>query len=157
MLVRGTHTIKAGGRLRDDRLEQQSETNFNGRFIFTAVPGVAQAIDIYRQNRILAAQGLSAAQIAAAGFGPSEFLLTAGRPVTTVNLFDAGIFLQDDWRLKPNLSLSGGLRYEGQNGIADHADFAPRVGLAWAPSGAGERSAYGHPRGCGHVLRPLSG
>jgi len=135
MLVRGTHTIKLGTRLRDDRLEQQSETNFNGRFIFSAIPGAAQAIDVYRQNRILAAQGLSAAQIAAAGFGPSEFLLTAGRPVTTVNLFDAGVFVQDDWRLKPNLSLSGGLRYETQNGISDHKDFAPRIGLAWAPSG----------------------
>jgi Carboxypeptidase regulatory-like domain/TonB dependent receptor len=136
MLLRGTHTIKFGGRLRDDRLAQQSETNFNGRFIFTAQPGAAEAIDIYQQNRMLAAQGVPEAQIAAAGFGPSEFLLTAGRPLTAVSLFDAGVFLQDDWRLKPNLSLSGGLRYEGQSRIADHADFAPRLGLAWAPAGS---------------------
>jgi hypothetical protein len=133
MLLRGRHTIKIGGRLRDDRLEQRSETNFNGRFIFTAQPGL-RAIDVYRQNRTLAVQGLSQAAIAAAGFGPSEFLLTTGQPVTQVNLFDAGVFVQDDWRVKPNLSISGGLRLESQNAIADRRDFAPRVGVAWAPS-----------------------
>ena len=133
MLLRGKHTIKIGGRVRDDRLEQRSETNFNGRFIFTAQPGL-QAIDVYRQNRILAAQGVSQTAIAAAGFGPSEFLLTAGRPVTSVDLFDFGAFVQDDWRVKPNLSISGGLRLESQNAVADHRDFAPRVGLAWAPA-----------------------
>ncbi len=50
-------------------------------------------------------------------------------------MFDAGLFVQDDWRLKPNLSINGGLRYEGQSGISDHADFAPRIGIAWAPGG----------------------
>jgi hypothetical protein len=67
------------------------------------------------------------------GFGPSEFLLTNGRPLTGVNLADLGLFIQGDWRLKPNLSLSGGLRYEMQNGIPDRANFAPRIGVAWAP------------------------
>ncbi len=77
-LIRGTHTIKLGGRLRDDQLKQQSTTNFNGRFIFSAIPGIGQAIDVYQQNQLLAAQGVSPAQIAAMGFGPSEFLQTAG-------------------------------------------------------------------------------
>jgi hypothetical protein len=119
--------------LRDDRLRQQSETNFNGRFIFTGTPGYTQAIEVYQQNQLLAAQGISQAQIAAMGFGPSEFLLTNGKPLTGVNLIDVGAFIQDDWRLKPNLSLSGGLRYEMQNGIPDRANLAPRIGLAWAP------------------------
>jgi outer membrane receptor for ferrienterochelin and colicin len=50
-------------------------------------------------------------------------------------LFDAGVFVQDHWRVKPNFTLSYGLRYEGQNWIADHADFAPRLSFAWAPWG----------------------
>jgi hypothetical protein len=133
IVIRGTHTIKFGGRLRDDRLQQQSETNFNGRFIFSGTPGYTQAIDVYQKNQLLAAQGISQAQIAAMGFGPSEFLLTNGRPLTGVNLADLGLFIQGDWRLKPNLSLSGGLRYEMQNGIPDRANFAPRIGVAWAP------------------------
>jgi hypothetical protein len=133
IVIRGTHTIKFGGRVRDDRLQQQSETNFNGRFIFTGTPSYAQAIDVYQQNQLLASQGISQAQIAAMGFGPAEFLMTTGTPLTAVNLVDLGLFVQDDWRLKPNLSLSGGLRYETQNGIPERANLAPRIGLAWAP------------------------
>ena len=132
-LLRGSHTIKIGGRLRDDSLKQQSTSNFNGRFIFSSIPGGDSAIGVYQQNQLLTAQGYSQAEIAALGFGPSEFLLTAGNPLANVNIFDAGIYVQDDWRVKPNLSLSGGLRYEGQSGIADHADLAPRLGAAWAP------------------------
>ena len=29
------------------------------------------------------------------------------------------------------MTLSGGLRFETQNQISDHADFAPRLGFAW--------------------------
>jgi hypothetical protein len=32
------------------------------------------------------------------------------------------------------------LRYEGQTGIADHANFAPRMGFAWAPGARGGRN-----------------
>ena len=134
-IIRGAQTIKLGGRLRDDQLKQQSTTNFNGEYIFSAVPGVGEALDIYQQNQLLAAQGIPQPEIESMGFGPSEFLLTTGNPVGRVNVFDAGLYVQDDWRVKPNLSINGGLRYEGQSGISDHADFAPRIGLAWAPGG----------------------
>ena len=36
----------------------------------------------------------------------------------------------------PHLTFSYGLRYEAQNWISDHNDWAPRVSLAWAPAGA---------------------
>jgi hypothetical protein len=70
------HTVKFGGRLRDEGLTQQSTSNFNGRFIFSGVPGNDSAIAVYRQNELLAAQGYSQSDIAMLGFGPSEFLLT---------------------------------------------------------------------------------
>jgi hypothetical protein len=132
-IVHGDNTVKAGVRLRTDGLDQKSTTNFNGRFIFGASPAGGSGLAIYRQNQVLSAQGLPQSQIAALGFGPSEFLLTAGNPLANVQIFDAGLYLQDDWRIKPNLALSAGLRYEIQTGISDHIDFAPRVGLAWAP------------------------
>jgi hypothetical protein len=136
-ILSGAHTITVGARLRTDRLQQQNTANFNGRFIFSSIPGALPALGVYRQNQILATQGIAPSEIAVLGFGPSEFLLTAGIPGAKVSIFDAGVYLQEDWRLKPNLSLSGGLRYEGQTAIVDHADFAPRLGVAWAPGARG--------------------
>lgn len=41
--------------------------------------------------------------------------------------------------MRPNLTLSLGVRYEAQTNIHDWRDFAPRVGLAWGPGGASGR------------------
>ena len=139
-VVHGTHTLQFGGRVREDRLAQQSTTNFNGRFIFSSVSGGDSAIDVYQENQLLASEGYSQAAIADRGFGPSEFFLTAGDPALSVSVFDGTAYVQDDWRLKPNLSISGGLRYEGQSGVSDHADFAPRIGAAWAPGASRGRN-----------------
>ena len=38
--------------------------------------------------------------------------------------------------MRPNLTLSLGLRYEVQTAVTDHDDFAPRMGFAWAPGNA---------------------
>ena len=77
--------------------------------------------------------GLTPAQIRAAGGGASQFSITTGTPNVVVSLADVGLFLQDDWKARPNLTLSAGLRFETQNGIADHGDWGPRAGFAWNP------------------------
>ena len=48
-----------------------------------------------------------------------------------VNQVDAGLYVQDDWRVVPSVTLSLGLRYEIQTNISDQDDLAPRIGLAW--------------------------
>ena len=40
--------------------------------------------------------------------------------------------------MRPNITLSAGLRFETQNDIHDHGDWAPRLGVAW---GIGGKSA----------------
>ena len=58
-----------------------------------------------------------------------------------VTYVDAGIFAQDDFRIRPNITLSYGLRFETQNNLGDHTDFAPRVGLAWGLDGDGKKKS----------------
>jgi hypothetical protein len=57
-------------------------------------------------------------------------------------MFDLGAFVQDDWRASQGLTLSAGLRWEGQTNTHDWHDAAPRLSFAWAP---GRASAKGSP------------
>jgi hypothetical protein len=129
----GKHFLKFGVRLRANRDSNDSQSNFNGRFNFSGI----QAYQITVQGL---AQGKTMAQIIAAGGGASQYSITTGSALADVTYFDAGLHIQDDWRIKPNITLSYGLRYESQNNIGDHADFAPRLGLAWGLDGSGKKS-----------------
>ena len=46
---------------------------------------------------------------------------------------ELGLFVQDDYRLRQNFSLSLGLRYSWQNALGDDKQFAPRFALAYSP------------------------
>ena len=52
-------------------------------------------------------------------------------PVVYVSVFDSGWYVQDDWHVRPNITLSGGLRLEQQTHISDRLDWEPRLALAW--------------------------
>jgi Carboxypeptidase regulatory-like domain len=107
----GKHALRFGGRFRIVRDANSSTAGFNGNYTYASL------------------QSYAAGQ-------PSQYQVTVGTPAAQVVLFDAGVFFQDDWRVRPNLTLSYGLRYEGQNRISDHADFGPRVSFAWALGGS---------------------
>src|SRR5580700_1297592 len=57
-------------------------------------------------------------------------------------MIDAGPFIEDDWKVRPNLTLSYGLRFETQNHIKDHMDWAPRVSVAWGLGGTKTAPKY---------------
>jgi hypothetical protein len=67
--------------------------------------------------------------------GANYYSQTGGIPATSVTWVDAGVFVQDDWKVRPNVTVSYGLRFETQNNFSDKADFAPRVGVAWGIGG----------------------
>jgi hypothetical protein len=116
--------LKFGARFRDSKESATSTANFYGAFSF-------RSIDAYQTTEKGLQAGLSPTQIQANGGGASQFTLIAGNPLASVNYFDLEPYVEDDWKARPNLTISGGLRFETQDHIHDHADFAPRVGIAW--------------------------
>jgi len=128
----GAHFFKFGIRLRAWLDSDYSTTNYNGTYTFTS-------FNAYRLTEQGLAAGLSMPQIRDQGGGPFQYSITAGTPLTKLNQMDASPFLQDDWKLKPNLTLSLGLRYEAQTNASGLRDWAPRVALAWG-IGTGSRT-----------------
>src|SRR5262249_24416826 len=95
------------------------------------------SIQRYQQTLLLQRAGYSPAQIASLGAGATQFSITTGDPALTASQFDLGVFASDDWKATPAVTLSFGLRYEKQTNIQDRHDFAPRVGISWAPGSSG--------------------
>jgi hypothetical protein len=131
----GAHAIKFGGRVRHINVDDKNEGNFGGTWTFTGGFGLT-SIERYQKTLLLQEQGFTPAQIRAAGGGATQFRLNAGNPLADVSQTDYGVFVQDDWRVRPNLTLSYGLRYEIQTNAGSKLDFAPRVAVAWSPGAA---------------------
>lgn len=130
------HAIKFGGRLRYDSLKDQSQSNFGGAFTFAGVRDpltgnvLYSSIEQYRQKVLGNTNPI---------FNPSQFSLTSGNPLADVSQYDVGLFITDDWKMRPDLTLSLGLRYENQNNISDNFNFAPRFSFAYSPGAGGAK------------------
>jgi hypothetical protein len=131
----GTHAIKFGGRIRHVNIDDKSEGNFGGSWSFTGGFGLT-SIERYQLTVRMLEQGFTPAQVRAAGGGATQFRINVGNPFADVSQTDYGVFIQDDWRIKPNLTFSYGLRYETQTNAHSKYDFAPRLAVAWSPGAA---------------------
>lgn len=124
------HVWKFGVRLRRQTDDNISPQNFNGTFTFSTIQQYQKTLQLQRT-------GDTPEEIRAMGGGASQFSINAGLPELAVNRFDVATFVGDDWKVKPNLTVSAGLRYEAQTNIHDRTDFAPRLALAWSPDARG--------------------
>jgi hypothetical protein len=146
----GKQFLKIGGRLRNVRIKSIAPSNFGGTYTFAGgtgpsldandqiIPGGAtieiSSLERYRRTLVFQKQSLTAAQIRSLGGGASQFSIAGGNPQAGINQSDISLYVQDDWKLRPNFTISPGLRYENQNNISSNSNFAPRIGFAWSPS-----------------------
>src|SRR5437588_9552239 len=112
---KGNHFMRLGGRLRATANSSLSTQNFNGTYTFDSLAAFQSGT-------------------------PRQLIIVTGNPLVENTFVDAGIYGEDDWKIRPNMTLSYGLRFETQNGIHDHGDWAPRVSFAWG-LGGGKNSA----------------
>jgi hypothetical protein len=110
--VTGMHTIRTGIALEGRHYRSNSETNYLGTYIFSSQ-------EDFEAGR------------------PRNYTRRIGDPLITYSHLEAAVYVQDDLRLRPNLTFSPGLRYEAQTHVHDLTGFGPRLGLTWAPGSSG--------------------
>ena len=123
-LALAKHYIRFGARIRRNHDTNYSNANFEGTYTYSDL------------NDYLAAK-------------PSQFSITTGTPTQTASVTDLGLYAEDDWKVRPNFTISYGLRFETQNQIANKANFGPRVALSYGIGTGGKqpktvlRAGYG--------------
>ena len=144
------HAVKFGFRARGTSITDQSENNFTGNFTFPGSPEVRSPLGcdpISTTCTVVSAAISPIEQYRGRLLGntdsryfPTQFSITTGDPQQKVSRTDYGLFITDDWRVNPGLTLSFGLRYENQTNISDNLNFAPRFSFAWSPGAGGARA-----------------
>jgi hypothetical protein len=146
----GRHTFKFGGEIRRGSTDNLRNRTGKGRIEFTGGGTFT---------------GSTPLEDFLAGF-PSTGKIFIGNSQRNVHFWSFAWYAADDWRITPRLTVNLGLRYElntvikedhnllgnfdpavglEQVGVnisspynGDHNNFAPRVGIAWDPWGAGK-------------------
>jgi hypothetical protein len=111
-IVRATHTLKLGVDLQRVRSTFIDLSDATGTYSFTS-----------------AGDFLASA--------PSRFRQRFNTESVQRNTY-LGLFIQEEWRPRPRLTLTAGLRYESESVLRDRDNFGPRLALAFDPFGKGK-------------------
>ena len=128
--VQGSHTVKFGGQVLARGNHTEAHVFFPGRFAFGELPGALlnPALPATFTINALQAFNLGLPQTYQQGFGDPT--------VASTNPY-YGVYVQDSWKVRPNLTLDLGLRYELDDRRdplpTDTNNFSPRFGFAWDP------------------------
>ena len=191
-IVSGAHTFKVGGEWMHTLNDQVFRGFFTGRYLFSSVPGFLRyaspaAAGGFGPNTIGCSNGTFVTAPAACPAGSTTdggplllYLQGAGRtgPATdaagasVISNDEFSLFAQDSWRVRPNVTLNYGLRWDSQRmpetvdprttaygAFLDDPTFPsdgtipsqwsmwqPRLGVAWDVKGNGEsvvRASWG--------------
>jgi hypothetical protein len=111
----GRHTLNFGARLRAYRDANYTSAGSNSAYTFDTVADYLAGT-------------------------PQQYKVTVINDyVARATLFDAALFYQDDWKVRPDFTFSYGVRWESQNRINDKSDWAPRLSMAYALGRNGQR------------------
>lgn len=112
------HMLRAGVLVDGAWWDSNQQTNANGLFTFSTM-------DDYLAGR------------------PSTYTRRIGDPQVAYSQFQAGWYLQDDFRVSKNLSASVGVRQEVQTNLDDKFNLAPRAAFTYALRKGNIRGGYG--------------
>jgi hypothetical protein len=106
--VRGKHSVRMGVLLDGGWYHSDDATNYLGTYTF-------ESLSAFEAGR------------------PRSYTRRIGDPTIDYFHLQGGIYLQDDIKLRKNLTLTPGVRYEAQTRLNDYSNVAPRFGITWAP------------------------
>ncbi|HEX8096599.1 MAG TPA: hypothetical protein VF507_01130, partial [Pyrinomonadaceae bacterium] len=110
--VRGPHSLKFGTDVQRIRSAFRDLTDATGTFTFASAGDFLAGL-------------------------PSRYRQSFQTESTQGNVY-ASLFVQDEWRVRRNLTVSYGLRYENESIIRDRNNFGPRFALAYDPLKSGK-------------------
>jgi hypothetical protein len=132
MWTRHKHSLKFGVNALGILVHDYDPDTFNGAFMFGG--GLAPVLDNSgQQTAISGLEQYRRTLLDLPGGVPTTYNVTQGEPLVPFNQWRVALYAQDQWSVRPNLSLSLGLRYALQTSPGSYGNLVPRVGIAWSP------------------------
>jgi hypothetical protein len=116
--VRGIHSMRVGIEIQGGTFNTDADSNYLGTYVFESL----EAFDART---------------------PRSFSRRIGDARIRYDNIQGGVYFQDDIKIRKGLTLTGGVRYEAQTHVPDALNFAPRVGVTWAPFKGGKTTLRG--------------